>query len=55
MASYDFHPDALVEFEDATRCYLEQASPICCLRFRRGSRVSHQDGDCITNGLASYR
>jgi plasmid stabilization system protein ParE len=33
MASYDFHPDALVEFEDATRYYLEQASPIVASAF----------------------
>jgi hypothetical protein len=28
MTKYSFHPDALVEYEDATRYYLEQASPI---------------------------
>jgi plasmid stabilization system protein ParE len=28
MTSYGFHPDALVEYEDATRYYLEQAAPI---------------------------
>ena len=33
MASYDFHPDALFEFEDATRYYLEQASPIVASAF----------------------
>jgi hypothetical protein len=28
MTSYGFHPAALVEYEDATRYYLEQASLI---------------------------
>ena len=36
MTSYGFHPDALVEYEDATRYYLEQAAPDCRRRFRRG-------------------
>jgi len=27
MASYVFHPDALLEYEEAMRYYLEQASP----------------------------
>jgi plasmid stabilization system protein ParE len=33
MTSYGFHPDALVEYEDATRYYLEQASPIVAAAF----------------------
>jgi plasmid stabilization system protein ParE len=33
MTKYSFHPDALVEYEDATRYYLEQASPIVAAAF----------------------
>jgi plasmid stabilization system protein ParE len=33
MTSYGFHPAALVEYEDATRYYLEQASPIVAAAF----------------------
>jgi len=33
MTSYGFHPDALVAYEDATRYYLEQASPIVAAAF----------------------
>ena len=33
MTSYGFHPDALVEYGDATRYYLEQAFPIVAATF----------------------
>ena len=33
MTSYGFHPAALVEYEDATRYYLEQASAIVAAAF----------------------
>ena len=33
MAGYGFYPDALVDYEDATRYYLEQASPIIAAAF----------------------
>ena len=33
MSSYGFHPDALVEYEDTARYYLEQVSPIVAAAF----------------------
>ncbi|MCI0744806.1 MAG: type II toxin-antitoxin system RelE/ParE family toxin [Verrucomicrobia subdivision 3 bacterium] len=33
MAGYGFHPDALIEYSDATEYYLEQAPPIVAAGF----------------------
>jgi plasmid stabilization system protein ParE len=33
MAGYAFHPEALAEFEDAARYYLEEASPVVASAF----------------------
>jgi toxin ParE1/3/4 len=42
MASYGFHPDALAEYEDATRYYLEQASPVVASAFVKAVEAAIQ-------------
>ena len=57
MASYNFHPDALVEFEDATRYYLEQASPIVASAFVAAVESAIKTVINLTNafGLTDFR